>query len=201
MVEERFKSLIIAELVKRRIVEDLTISTILCRPLPCLCVLCCLFWTQISEAGIRMKGVSLCNLLRIKRKLVFAFDMVAATKNFRAFAILSNSLRFSTRHVLLIVDTIWPHENGVNPSVESFSISSSSQKIGENPCEARRWRREILANAQRRELVTQIHNHGRLAVIKRHDGQRRVMMLDTVWRNRPGLSDLFSAIVGINNKL
>jgi hypothetical protein len=46
-------------------------------------------------------------------------DLVAATKNFREFPVLSLSFRFLTRSVLSILDTIWPHEFGVNPSVET----------------------------------------------------------------------------------
>jgi len=45
--------------------------------------------------------------------------MVAATKDFRAFYILSHSLHSFTRRVLFILDTNWTHADGVNPSVET----------------------------------------------------------------------------------
>ena len=50
--------------------------------------------------------------------------MVAATKNFRPISILSLSFRFLTLCVLLILDTNWPHMNGVNPPLGQFVIGT-----------------------------------------------------------------------------
>ena len=41
---------------------------------------------------------------------VFSFARVAATKNFRAFPVLCHSVPSVISLVLLILDTIWPHE-------------------------------------------------------------------------------------------
>ncbi len=50
--------------------------------------------------------------------------MVAATKNFRGFSVLSFLFRFLTRCVLLILDTNWPDVFGVNPKVETVVIGT-----------------------------------------------------------------------------
>jgi hypothetical protein len=58
--------------------------------------------------------------------------MVAATKIFRALSMFYYSLRFVIRQVLSFLDTIWPHEYGVNPTA-GFEIPNWHTK---SPAEA-----------------------------------------------------------------
>ena len=110
-----------------RIVEHLTFSTILYRRylVHTFCAVCS--GHKLVRLLFDGKQVCLCNLLRMKRKLV------AGGKNlslcllygcnhqniFRAFPIHCRSFQFFTGCVLLVLDTIWPHGPGVNPSVET----------------------------------------------------------------------------------
>src|SRR6266498_3928347 len=49
---------------------------------------------------------------------IFGFKGCAAGKS-SGFHIPSHALQFATRPVQAFLDTNWPHENGVNPSVET----------------------------------------------------------------------------------
>jgi hypothetical protein len=55
MVAQRIKSLIIEELAKPSDRRAFHVFTVPCRPLLYLNLLCCFFWTQISEAVIRLE--------------------------------------------------------------------------------------------------------------------------------------------------